>query len=116
MPWYEGGGTSLNGFNDYLTDDLNVLESPGKVWVVVGIILFGLGLATYFVGRQLAIAIISVVIAVIGFFFSLLGVGAAQNTKEITGTGDAALGAFVGIISILIVIAGSVHVLSRRRR
>ena len=116
LPWYEGAGITLRGMDDYITDKGDSLPAPGKVWIIAGAILLGLGVASYFVGRQLAVAIIAVVVAGGGLFTSLLGVGAAKATRDQRGEGDAALGAFLGIISILVALAGAIHILAKRRR
>ncbi len=116
LPWYEGAGITLRGMDDYITDKGESLPAPGKVWIVVGAILLGLGVASYFFGRQLAVAIIAVIVAAGGVFTSLLGVGAAKATRDRLGDGDAALGAYIGIVSILVALAGSIQILAKRRR
>lgn len=115
LPWYQGGGRSLTGLDDFVTQNGDLLSAPGKVWLVVGAALFALGLTTYLVGRVLGVAIAAVVISALGLFTSLLGVGAASNMRKLYGVGEPATGAFVGIVSILVALAGSIQILSRRR-
>src|SRR4051812_7582590 len=57
LPWYEGGGVTANGFDEFATREGNLLQSPGRVWVVVGLVLFALGLVTYIRRRILGVAI-----------------------------------------------------------
>jgi len=118
LPWYQGAGVTANGFDEFPTPEGNVLQSPGRVWVAIGLVLFGLGLVTYIRRRIVAVGVTALVVATIGLFTSLLGVGAARNMRDLTygGQGGPATGAFVGIISIVVAIAGAVQVLSRRRR
>lgn len=117
VPWYQGGGRSLTGLDDFVTPNGDLLSAPGKVWIVVGAVLFALGLATYLARRALGVAIAAVVVSTLGLFTSLLGVGAASNMKKLyDGVGEPATGAFVGIVSILVALAGSIQILSRRRR
>jgi|SRR5829696_2541241 len=118
LPWYAGGGVTANGFDEFPTREGDLLQSPGRVWVVVGLVLFALGLVTYIRRRILAVAIVALLVAIIGLFTSLLGVGAARNMRDITyaGQGGPTTGAFVGIISVIVAMAGAVQVLSRRRR
>jgi len=115
LPWYEGAGQRLNGMSTFQTKQGDLLEAPGRIWILFGVILFGIGLTTYFFGRFLSLAIIATVVSVIGLITALLGVGAAQSMHDINGIGDTQSGAYIGILSILIALAGSIQVLSRRR-
>lgn len=115
LPWYTAGSVKLNGFDHYVTKDLSEINNPGRIWVTMGVILVGLGVATWFAGRRLVLAIIGVGVAAVTLFTSLLGIGAAQDTKDQSGVGRAGFGAYLGIISALIAFAGSIIILIRRR-
>lgn len=116
LPWFKYQGTTMNGRDDFITKDLKVLHSPGTFWIFFGALLFGLGLALFLAGRNLAVAIISVVIATIAGFFSLIGIGAAQNMRDVAEGGTIGLGAPLGIVAILIALAGAITALAKRRR
>lgn len=117
LPWYQGGGITLKGMDTYVTaDGLDQFDAPGKLWIVVGAVLFALGAITFYSGRRLAIALAATLISVLGLFSSLLGVGVAKNQRDFLKTGDAAIGAFIGIIAILAALAGSIQILAKRRR
>jgi hypothetical protein len=119
MPWYEGDGRTLRGLDTFLlADGSGDLNAPGKVWLVVGAVLLGLGFTSYLIGRQLAVVLVTLVLIFpVGLLMSLLGVGAANGERDaLGGVGDAATGAFLGVVSMLIALAGAIHMLAKRRR
>ncbi len=116
LPWFSFEGQTLNGRDDFLTKDLTVLHSPGTFWLFFGAVLFGLGLALFLAGRNLAVAIISVVVAVLAAFISLIGIGAAGNMKDVAGGGKVGIGAILGILSALVALSGAIAALAKRRR
>ena len=116
LPWFKFEGETLNGRDSFITKDLTVLESPGNFWLFFAVVLLGLGLALLLTGRNLAVAIIAVVVSAIAVFFSLIGVGAASNMKDFAGGGSVGFGAILGILSVLVALSGSIIVLAKRRR
>ena len=116
LPWFKYDGKTLNGRDDFLTKDMKVLQAPGDFWLFFAAVLLGLGIALFAAGRNLAVAIIAVVAAVIALFFSLIGIGAASTTRDAVGGGNIAFGAVLGIIGTLIALAGAITALSKRRR
>jgi len=117
LPWYQAGSLRLTGMDTFINNDGTDFVKPGVIWIVLGAILLALGAVSFFAARHLAVAVAAVVVAVVGVFASLIGVGVAKSQHDNTGgVGDAGPGAFVGIIAILVALAGSVHILSKRRR
>ena len=116
LPWFKIQGETWNGRHDFITSKMEVIAAPGNFWLFLGAVLFGLGLASYLAGRNLAVAIIAVVMSVITLFFSLIGIGAAQSTKDFMGEGTVGIGAIVGILAAFVALSGSITVLAKRRR
>jgi hypothetical protein len=121
LPWYKVDGHTLNGMDTFVRKlGLETYEAPGKAWVVMGVIVGGLGIAAFFAGRQLALAIVTLVFAAIGGLVSLIGVGVVSDQKRydelFAEPGTAAIGVILGIVAMLIAIAGSIVVLAKRRR
>ena len=121
MPWYKGDGYTLTGMDTFAKDlGTDTFESPGKAWVVLGVIVAGLGIAAFFAGRQLALAIVTLVMTALALFVSLIGVAAAKDQKdydELFATpGSTGIGPVLGIVAMLAALAGSIVVLAKRRR
>ncbi|MCU1392557.1 MAG: hypothetical protein JWM34_985 [Ilumatobacteraceae bacterium] len=118
LPWYQGSGVaSLKGMDSFYTVDGNgFIDAPGKVWLVVGGLLFALGIATYAGGRRVGVAAAAVIVGVIGLFSAILGFGVVKNQHSAVGTGDVGPGVVIGTLGILIALAGGIQVLSKRRR
>ncbi len=116
LPWFRYRGATLNGRDDFLSTDLKVLHSPGNFWLFFGAVLLGLGLTLFFAGRQLAVAIIAVVMAALASFFSLIGIGAANDMKTFAGGGTTGIGPTLGILAALVALAGAITALAKRRR
>ena len=117
LPWYQGAGRSLNGMDSFPTPNGYQLEAPGRLWIVAGIVLFFLGLITWGFGRILGVAIAGVIIAFAELLFGVaIDYQAVVNAVDLAnGIGNPGAGIYIGFISILITIAGSIQVLSRRR-
>jgi hypothetical protein len=116
LPWYSVSNVELKGLDEFLTPDGAPFYGPGKIWLVVGGLLFALGVTMYILGRIFWIAIAAVLVAILGVFTSLLGVGAASNVRNYNGGGEIGAGCWIGIMSILLALAGSIQVLAKRRR
>lgn len=121
LPWYTVDGETLNGTDTFIRDlGTDYFEGPGLAWVVMGVIVLGLGIATFFAGRQLALAIVTVVLTTVAVFVSFIGVGVVSDQKEydelFAQPGDSGIGVVLGIIATLIALAGSIVVLAKRRR
>jgi Na+/melibiose symporter-like transporter len=124
MPWYKGDGYTLSGMDTFVRDLGNdTFEKPGAVWIGMGVILAGLGIAAFFAGRQIALAIVTLVMTVLALFISFLGVGVVADQKKFdelfTGSGNggsAGIGVVLGIVATLVAIAGAIVVLAKRRR
>ena len=120
MPWYKGDGYTLTGMDDFAKDlGTDTFESPGKAWVVFGVIVAGLGIAAFFAGRQIALAIVTLVMAALSTLVSFIGVGAANDQKDFdelyTSAGTTGIGPVLGIVGMLAALAGSIVVLAKRR-
>jgi hypothetical protein len=118
MPWYQGKGVpTLKGMDSFFTvDGTGYIDAPGKVWLVIGALLFGLGLATFIAGRILAVAILAVIVSIAGLFGAILGYGVVKNERDAQHVGDVAFGVNVGTLAIFAALAGSIQVLAKRRR
>ena len=118
LPWYQGNGVAtLKGMDSFFTvDGTGYIDAPGKVWLVVGGLLFAFGLATFIAGRILAVAIAAAVVSVIGLFGAILGFGVVKNERDAQHVGDVAFGVIVGTLAIFAALAGSIQVLAKRRR
>jgi hypothetical protein len=118
MPWYQGKGVpTLKGMDSFFTvDGTGYIDAPGKVWLVVGGVLFALGLATFVAGRILAVAIVAAIVSVIGLFGAILGFGVVKNERDAQHVGDVAFGVIVGTLAIFAALAGTIQVLAKRRR
>ncbi len=116
LPWYSVSNVELKGLDQFLTPDGQPFYGPGKIWLVVGGVLLALGLTQYIAGRIYALAIAAVLVAILGVFTSLLGVGAASNVRKFNGGGELGTGCWIGIMSMLLALAGAIQVLAKRRR
>ncbi|HEY4331160.1 MAG TPA: hypothetical protein VGM78_01270 [Ilumatobacteraceae bacterium] len=120
LPWYSGGGVTLKGLDTFYGTDGTQFDGPGRIWMVLGLALFLLGTVTYVAGRYLGVAIAALVIGLIAIPASLVGVGAATNMaaemKDLgQASGSPSAGCWVGIMAVLLAVAGAVQVLTRRR-
>lgn len=118
LPWYQGPGVpTLKGMDSFFTvDGSGFIDAPGKVWLVVGGLLFLLGLITLVIGRVLGVAIAAAVVAVVGLFGAILGFGVVKNERDAQQVGDLAFGVIVGTLAILAALAGAIQILAKRRR
>ena len=120
MPWYKGDGYTLTGMDDFAKDlGADTFESPGKAWVVFGVIVGGLGIAAFFAGRQIALAIVTLVMAALATLVSFIGVGVVNDQKQFdelfTEAGTTGIGPVLGIVGMLAALAGAIVMLAKRR-
>lgn len=113
-----GASESANGFTDNETG-----ISDGPIFVGLGVILAGLGAATLAARRNLAVAIISVVLASFTVLAALADLGEISSRKddlEALGVDPDFLkigpGIPVILVGALLALAGSIVVLAKRRR
>src|SRR5687768_5123254 len=65
LAWVTVGDDSGNGFDDYRYDG-DMLEAPGALSIIGAVVLIGFGLALFFAGRVLVVAILATIAASIG--------------------------------------------------
>ncbi len=124
LPWATGGGNSYNGLATFIDDEFTSFETPGAVSIFLGLVTIGFGIALFFAGRVLAVAILAIVfasftllwgLAVIGITADAVAVGDSLfNADE--ASGDPGFGAILQPISALITLAGAIVCTSKRRR
>ncbi len=115
LPWVSGGGESQNGTGVFLGSDFTLYDNPGAGVIVFAVITGGLGIALYFAGRVLAVAILAIVFAVIALFIGIGMVSIASDTADF-GDGSLGFGAIVQPIAPLITLAGAIVATSKRRK
>ncbi|MGI9646222.1 MAG: hypothetical protein ACR2O6_13030, partial [Ilumatobacteraceae bacterium] len=113
LPWFDAGGESANGTDNFITSDLTLIEGPGYLMIGIAVIVGGLGLALFFAGRVLAVAIIAIVMAAIAEFMGLAMVGLMS---DLIIDGDLGIGVILQAIAPLASLAGAIVVTAKRRR
>lgn len=114
LPWLTASGDTLNGFNTYLTSDLQELESPGIATLFGALIGLGLGIALLAAGRVLAVAIIAIVFAALGVLVG--GVLWAIVADSLQGQfGSVGIGLILQPIGPLIALVGAIIATATRR-
>ena len=115
LPWLSDGGESQNGTGVFLGSDFTIYDNPGAAVIFFGVVTAGLGIALYFAGRVLAVAIIAIVAASIALLIGIGMVGIANDTAEF-GDGSLGFGAILQPIAPLITLAGAIVATSKRRK
>lgn len=115
LPWISGGGESQNGTGVFLDSDFTLYDNPGAGVIVFAVVSAGLGIALFFAGRVLAVAIIAIVVAVIAL---LVGTAMASIASDTANFGDASVGfgAILQPIAPLVTLAGAIIATAKRRR
>ncbi len=113
LPWLDEGGETRNGMDLFFTTDGDILDGPGQAVLVFAVILLGLGIALFFAGRVLAVAIIAIVMAAIA---ELVGLGMVGIANEDVLGGDLGIGVILQAIAPLGALAGSIAATAKRRR
>jgi hypothetical protein len=115
LPWVTVGGESQNGTGVFLTSDLTIFDNPGSAVIVFAVITGGLGIALFFAGRVLAVAIIAIVMASIALLIGIGMVAVASDTSNF-GDGSVGIGAILQPTAPLLTLAGAIVATSKRRR
>lgn len=118
LPWAssDDGG---NGFDDFIfTDDgtLYIAESPGILPIVVAVIMLAFGITLLLAGRVLAVAILSIIGAVIALLIGFGMIGIASGLADDVSEADLGIGAILQPIAPLISLAGGIVATSKRRK
>lgn len=116
LPWVSGGGDTLNGFDTYVSaDDFTLYEDPGTAVIFFAVITAGFGIALYFAGRVLAVAILAIIGAAISLFVGIFIVSIASDTADLSDS-SLGFGAVLVPIAPLITLAGAIIATSKRRK
>jgi hypothetical protein len=115
LPWLSDGGESQNGTGIFLGSDFTIYENPGAAVILFAVVTAGLGIALFFAGRVLAVAIIAIVVASIALLIGIGMLGIANDTADFGG-GSLGFGAILQPIAPLITLAGAIIATSKRRR
>lgn len=116
LPWLTAEGETQTGTGVFLNKDFELYDSPGSGVLFFAAALLGLGIALFFAGRVLAVAIIAIVVASIALFVGLAMVGIVSDTKDLVGTGSLGIGVILLTPAAGLSLAGSIWATSKRRR
>ena len=116
LPWLSADGESESGTGVFLTKDFELYDNPGSGVLFFAAVVFGLGVALFFAGRVLAVAIIAIVFAAIGLFVALGMIAIVNDTKDLLGTGSLGIGVILLTPAAGLSLAGSIWATSKRRR
>jgi hypothetical protein len=119
LPWASGGGEAVNGMDDFIfTSDgsLYFAESPGTIPIVFAVIMAAFGVTLILAGRVLAVAILSIVGAVIALFIGLAMIGIASGLADDVTDANLGIGAILQPIAPLVSLAGAIVATSKRRK
>lgn len=115
LPWLTEGGESQNGTGVFLGSDFTIYDNPGAAVIFFAVVTGGLGLALFFAGRVLAVAIVAIVMATIALLIGIGMLGIAGDTADFGG-GSLGFGAILQPIAPLVTLAGAIFATSKRRR
>ncbi len=115
LPWLSDGGESQDGTGIFLGSDFTIYDNPGSAVIFFAVVTAGLGIALFFAGRVLAVAIIAIVMAAIALLIGIGMIGIANDTADFGG-GSLGFGAILQPIAPLITLAGAIVATSKRRR
>ena len=115
LPWLSDGGDNQNGTGVFLGSDFTIYDNPGAAVIFFAVVTGGLGIALFFAGRVLAVAIIAIVTAAIALLIGIGMLGIANDTADFSG-GSLGFGAILQPIAPLITLAGAIIATSKRRR
>jgi hypothetical protein len=124
LPWTSGDGTSYNGLATFIDDSFTAFETPGAVSIFLGVVTIGFGIALFFAGRVLAVAILAIVFAAFTLLWGLAVIGITTDAVAVgdslfdadEASGTAGFGAILQPISALITLAGAIVCTAKRRR
>jgi hypothetical protein len=119
LPWISESGTDYNAFEEWTIGSINNLfiedTPPGGMFVLLGVVLIGFGIATLAAGRLLPIMIIGIVFAA----FAVLGtITHLADYVDVTDTTSASLGPgiIVTMIGSAAALAGAIAGCATRRK
>ena len=119
LPWISDSGTDYNAFEEWTISSVNNVfiedTPPGGMFVLLGVVLIGFGIATLAAGRMLPIMIIGIVFAA----FAVLGtITHLADYVDVTDTTSASLGPgiIVTMIGSAAALAGAIAGCATRRK
>lgn len=118
LPWANLGDETGTGFDFYrFRDNSNLVEfdTPGAVVLFFAGGLVGLGIALFFAGRVLAVAIIAIIASAIGALVGLVMIGLMGAVTNDVG-GSIGYGVVLTILGPLVALAGAITATAKRRR
>ncbi len=116
LPWLTAEGETQTGTGVFLNKDFEFYDSPGSGVLFFAAVLLGLGIALFFAGRVLAVAIIAIVVASIALIVGIAMIGIVSDTKDLVGTGSLGVGVILLTPAAGLSLAGSIWATSKRRR
>lgn len=115
LPWVTIAGENRNGMSAWRGNDFVFYDGSGIVAIAFAIITAGLGLALFFAGRVLAVAIIAIVVASLALLVGLGMIAIAADGADFGG-GSIGFGAILQPIAPMLTLAGSIVATAKRRR
>lgn len=116
LPWLTAEGETETGTGVFLTKDFELYDSPGSGVLFFAAVLLGLGIALFFAGRVLAVAIIAIVVASIALIVGMGMIAIVNDTKDLIGVGSLGVGVILVTPAAGLSLAGSIWATSKRRR
>ena len=116
LPWLTAEGKTETGTGVFLTKDFELYDSPGSGVLFFAAVLLGLGIALFFAGRVLAVAIIAIVVASIALIVGMGMIAIVNDTKDLIGVGSLGVGVILVTPAAGLSLAGSIWATSKRRR
>jgi hypothetical protein len=114
LPWVTRDGESGNGFDDYIYDG-DILEAPGALSIIGAAVLIAFGLALFFAGRVLTVAILATIAAAVGVLLSA-GITVIMNEIADDYGGSLGIGSILQPLATLVGLAGAIAALVMRKR
>ena len=118
LPWANLGDETGTGFDFYrFRDNFDVIEvdAPGVIVLFIAGGLMGLGIALFFAGRLLAVAIIAIIVSAIGALVGLVMIALMGLVTDDVG-GSVGYGVILTMLGPIIALAGSITATAKRRR
>jgi hypothetical protein len=116
LPWLTAEGETETGTGVFLTKDFELYDSPGSGVLFFAAVLLGLGIALFFAGRVLAVAIIAIVVSSIALIVGMGMIAIVNDTKDLLGVGSLGVGVILVTPAAGLSLAGSIWATSKRRR
>lgn len=116
LPWLSTDGDTQTGTGVFVTTDFELYDSPGSGVLLFAAMLVGLGIALYFAGRVLALAIIAIVVAAIASLVAIAMISIVSDTKDLIGEGSLGAGVLLLVPAAGLSLAGAIWATSKRRR